>query len=128
MKPSCGYTRDGFRWHSPMCRLQALLTIVDESSGRMDFPTILLLHGIEDATVPFTASAEAARVLRACGASQCHEIYLANTGHQDTVVQLMLGGRTQTAVLEWLRHQENSNNMISSSNSSQTQLSSLSRL
>jgi predicted esterase len=66
-------------------------------------PQMVLVHGIEDDTVPFTATAEAARVLRTCGVTKCQEIYVAATGHQDTVMQIMLGGRTREAVVDWIK-------------------------
>ena len=69
-------------------------------------PNIALVHGIEDDTVPFTATGEAARVLRACGVTWCDELYVAQTGHQDVVVQMMMGGPTQDIVMEWMRRKE----------------------
>lgn len=113
MKPSCGYSREGFRHHSPALRLQACLSAsVSSTIGKepskpiVEFPSTLLLHGIDDTTVPFTATAEAAQVLRACGVVLCDEIYVAETGHQDAVVQLMLGGRTQSLVVDWIRRHD----------------------
>lgn len=103
MKAACGYTREAFRDNSPALRLQD--TLVDEfqeSETPMDdwIPPIILLHGIEDDTVPFTSTSEAARVLRCCGVSHCQEVYLARTLHQDTVMEVMLGGPTRDAVLK----------------------------
>lgn len=112
MKPSCGYSRDGFRHHSPALRLQACLSFTppsvdstirnEPSKGIIGFPITLLVHGIDDTTVPFTATAEAAKVLRSCGVVSCKETYVAETGHQDMVMQLMLGGRTQSLVVDWI--------------------------
>jgi hypothetical protein len=94
MKPSCGYSRDGFRRHSPALRLRACLSIPpncinstkrnEPSKPIMAFPATLLLHGIDDATVPFTATAEAAHILRACGVVSCQEIYVADVGRTNT--------------------------------------------
>jgi hypothetical protein len=112
MKPSCGYSRDGFRHHSPALRLQACLSSTPNSVNStlrneprkaiLGFPATLLVHGIDDTTVPFTATAEAAQVVRACGVELCQEIYVAETGHQDMVMQLMLGGRTQSLIIDWI--------------------------
>jgi len=63
---------------------------------------MLLLHGIEDQTVPFTATAEAARILRSCGVTHCSEVYVACADHQDPIMHLMLGGRARTAIMKWI--------------------------
>lgn len=104
MKPSCGMTRQGFRLHSPaLCILDAL-AVTSERNVAATLPAeMLLLHSIEDETVPFTSTAEAARVLRSCGVTQCQEYYVGpGTAHSDTVVQIMRGGPTRDAVIEWM--------------------------
>lgn len=106
MKPSCGYTREGFRLNSPALRLlDSLATATSERNVAATLPAeMLLLHSIEDETVPFTSTAEAARVLRSCGVTQCQELYVGpGTAHSDTVLQLMRGGPTREAVLAWMR-------------------------
>ena len=105
MKPSCGTTRAGFRLYSPALRLLDSLANapVERNVAATLPPEMLLLHSIEDETVPFTSSAEAARVLRSCGVTQCQEFYVGpGTGHTDTVMQLMRGGPTRNAVLAWM--------------------------
>ena len=107
MKAVCGYTREAFRRNSPALRLKDFLAREDWNEGvapTIDacFPKMALIHGMEDDTVPFTATAEAAHVLRSCGLTRCQEFYIPQAGHQDTVMQLMLGGRTREAVMEWL--------------------------
>jgi hypothetical protein len=107
MKPCNGYTREQFRLNTPSLRLQDFLINWQEQSdshltvGRF-FPPTLLLHGIEDDIVPFTATSEAARIFRSCGVTRCDEYYAPLTGHQDIVMHLMLGGRAQTAIVKWL--------------------------
>ena len=97
---------------------------------------MLFVHGIEDDVVPFTATAEAARIVRSCcggtsssrsrptsggrrggttagaragaraGAGKAavvDEMYLPRTGHQDVVMELMLGGRSRDGVTRWMR-------------------------
>jgi acetyl esterase/lipase len=106
MKAVCGYSREAFRRNSPALRLEDSLMAIDECQIRsLDnfLPQMVLVHGIEDDTVPFTATAEAARVLRTCGVTKCQEIYVAATGHPDTVMQIMLGGRTREAVVDWIK-------------------------
>jgi acetyl esterase/lipase len=107
MKPACGYSRERFRHNSPACRLVDFMASFQECDNlALDnfLPRMLLIHGIEDATVPFTSTGEAARVLRACGITKCDEIYLPETGHEDTVMHVMLGGRARNAILDWLKH------------------------
>lgn len=66
------------------------------------FPRMLLVHGIEDDTVPFTSTSEGARIMRMCGVQQCEEFYAPLTGHQDAVIHLMLGGRVKDYIQHWL--------------------------
>merc|ERR1719491_1652217 len=91
MQPICGRTRENFRRASPAHRLLSLLGTQREGTLHHLAPRALLVHGVEDATVPFAATADAGRVLRAAGLA-CEEAYLAGAGHQDMVMHLMLGG------------------------------------
>jgi alpha-beta hydrolase superfamily lysophospholipase len=68
-------------------------------------PPMLLVHGIEDAVVPFTATSDAARILKSCGLTDCHEIYLEKTEHQDVIMHFMMGGAAMDAVFDWLSGQ-----------------------
>ena len=63
---------------------------------------MLLIHGMEDDTVPFTTTGETAKIFRSAGVHDCHEFYLPRTGHADTVMHLMLGGPVQTYLRTWL--------------------------
>jgi acetyl esterase/lipase len=117
MKPVNGYTRSAFRHNSPAPWLHRAVgqrdvagwttttttttTHQDEDHNYNKLPKIVLMHGVEDDTVPFTATAEAARILNACGIS-VEQVYLPKTGHQDIPVQLMVGGRARDVVLEWI--------------------------
>lgn len=105
MKPVNGYSRQAFDENSPALRwMQSLVDISEMSASIKDaFPRMLLVHGIEDSTVPFTATAEAARILRSCGVERCEEVYVAKVGHQDTVMEIMMGGKTQDAVMDWIQ-------------------------
>ncbi len=112
MKPACGYTRDSFDHYSPAVKLQTLLsrrimnlksfeTIhVDEIISKL-IPGMLLVHGVEDTTVPFTSTSEASKIIRSCGVKLCEERYWI-AGHADIVVELMLDGKTKAVVLDWL--------------------------
>ena len=111
LKPVNGLTRENLKQNSPAYRLQqALKDLAHEGHIQDLFPKqCLLIHGIEDDTVPFVATAEAACVLRRCGLLQCQEIYVPETGHQEAVVHLMLGGRTKDAIVDWLISAGNNN-------------------
>lgn len=115
LKPANGWTRPAFDRHTPAVVLRdAMANYKGEEKAKKLchgggssigslFPPCLLAHGIEDDTVPFTSTAEAARILRSCGVTNCQEVYLEPpTGHQDVVMQLMLGGNVQDTVLAWL--------------------------
>ncbi len=111
MKACNGYTREQFRWNSPARRLQDFLATYQEGAFNTltvnsFFPRTLFVHGIEDDTVPFTATSEAARILRSCGIDYCDEFYAPLTGHQDAVMQLMLGGRVKDFIRGWLEHNQ----------------------
>ena len=88
-------------------------------SARMKMPTlqqitppILFVHGIEDATVPFTATSDAARILKSCGLTDCQEIYLEKTTHQDVIMHFMMGGAAMDAVFDWLLGQRSHKKVI----------------
>jgi PGAP1-like protein len=115
MKPVNGHTRRAFRSNSPIWRLSndELMYLYPnvESQLCQICPNIALIHGIEDDTVPFTATAEASRLLRLLGMAKVQEMYIPQTGHQDAILQCMLGGRTCNALMEWISnlHQPSSN-------------------
>mmetsp|Transcript_13223 Transcript_13223/g.18963 ORF Transcript_13223/g.18963 Transcript_13223/m.18963 type:complete len:176 (+) Transcript_13223:825-1352(+) len=102
MKPACGFSRESFQMNSPGTRLALLLRQFPES-GQPLFPQLLLVHGMEDSTVPFTATSDAAAAFRSCGVERCDELYIGQTGHQETIMHFMFGGKTKDAVLKWLQ-------------------------
>ena len=106
MKPVNGNTRASFLEHSPAVRLQ-----LGEADGSY-LPPMLLIHGADDETVPFTSTAEAAKVLRACGVQSCSEVYIPETAHQDVVVQCMMGGPAFEAILAWMDRLESDPNSL----------------
>jgi len=111
MKPICGHSRKKFNEASPVKRFLSLFREQSDDDSVLHnharsiqqlTPPILLVHGIEDSTVPFTATADAGRILRSCGLQRCDEIYLDETGHQDVIVHFMFGGLAKDLVLDWL--------------------------
>lgn len=107
LKPVCGYSREEFRKHSPALHLKDLMTEYLEQDCNNSIDNLLpsnmvLVHGIEDDVVPFSATSDTARVLRSCGYTKCEEIYLAKTGHNETVGHLMIGGETKDLVIQWI--------------------------
>lgn len=109
MKPACGVSRDAFRDNSPAYKLVNVLKSTNESQHQLNklLPEILLVHGMEDGTVPFTATAEAAKIIRSCGVTKCSELYLARTGHEQAVMELMFGGTTSDQIVKWLLFRSN---------------------
>lgn len=121
MKPACGYSREAFDYYSPAIKLQTLLrggtrrggtgrhpnnsgdleNVVDVNMTKL-IPPMLLLHGVEDDTVPFTSTSEAARIIKSCGAGHCSEYYMSKVGHSDVIMHFMLGGRSPVVVIDWL--------------------------
>ena len=111
MKPACGYSREAFQQHSPAIRLQRMLSDLNFNelvSISNYLPPILLVHGIEDDVVPFTATSDAAHVLRACGSNNCTEYYVPQTKHQEVIMHFMLGGKSKDKVIHWLKNLRNS--------------------
>ena len=107
MKPACGHTLVEFLRNSPAIRLKMMMSeYKNEVLNDLDslVPHLLLVHGIEDSTVPFTATVEAAAIIRSCGISKCNELYMGNVGHEHVILDLMLGGKTKDEVHEWLSH------------------------
>ena len=115
MKPICGHSRINFHKASPAKHLMTLIAQQREDTSTSTsnhypqpptiqqlFPPTLLVHGIEDSTVPFTATSDAGRILRSCGIQQCDEIYLEETGHEQVVMHFMLGGAANDLVMGWL--------------------------
>jgi acetyl esterase/lipase len=105
LKPANGGTRDHFQYYSPAVRLKdalSMVTMEDQSVLFRKIPRMLLVHGIEDSTVPFTSTAEAGHILRSCGV-RIHEYYVPKCGHPDVVMHLMLEGKTLFVVTQWLQ-------------------------
>lgn len=106
MKPICGHSRSNFDKASPAKRLLSRLASFRENGGLQQVP-MLLVHGIEDATVPFTATSDASRILKSCGWNDSNEIYLDRTGHQDVIMHFMLqNGSALDAVFNWLHKRQ----------------------
>lgn len=105
MKAACGNDKESLANYSPVLQLYKTLikrpqherALVNEKS-----PRIAMIHGMLDDTVPFTATREAAKLLKQIGIDKCDEMYLSEKGHSDTVFDLMFGGKTATAVMNWL--------------------------
>ncbi len=121
MKPACAFSRKSFDYYSPTLRLQSIFASQKISSLSKPIeqvisemvPRMLLIHGADDSTVPFTSTAEAGKIIRNCGVPFCKEYYLPATGHPDVVMELMLGGKSRDIVMDWLMH-ENETSTIKS--------------
>jgi len=134
MQPACGSSKKLFDLNSPHLRLRTLLVgksedsllslsneidakkeeLVEEAIVFKDFPPMLLVHGIEDHTVPFTSTSEAARIMKSCGAI-CKEFYVPKTDHADVVMHFMLDGKSKEFVMKnWVLGAQTGNFVLSS--------------
>jgi acetyl esterase/lipase len=105
MKAACGYDKKRLSDYSPVLQLfQNIVTRprVEQHRFHEACPRIALIHGVQDETVPYTSSRQAARLLSLSGIPKLEEMFLSEAGHSDTVLELMFGGKTQDAVMEWL--------------------------
>ena len=102
MKPACGNSQEMFLRYSPAVQASRMYAKCSSTKKRRafaeSFPLMHLVHGMEDETVPYGSSKEAARVLRSCGIAQCHDIYEKDTGHEQSIMQVMVGGPVQDIV------------------------------
>lgn len=96
LKPVNGTIRSNLHSNS----LQSLKVL---KSSTKPIP-ILLAHGMEDDTVPFTQTSEVARILRSHGWTAVEEVYLGKTGHNEVVIQLMQGGPALDVVQRFLEN------------------------
>lgn len=98
MAPACGGTLENWRLHSPTY----LIPSVDDSILSSMAPT-LFLHGIEDTTVPAKSSLEVHSAMIATKLCvSCQLALLDMVGHSDTVLETILGGKTQDTVFAFL--------------------------
>lgn len=116
MKPVCGSSPAAFRHSSPCLRLLDESGKSNQQNPSWRVPPITLMHGMDDSTVPFTATCDAARLLRSLGVGSVEEVYLPGVGHQDVPIQMMLGGVCQEFVVDWVRRQANDDGGSSASN------------
>ena len=105
MKAACGNDKESLSNYSPV--LQLFQNLIKRPGHERELvnqycPRMAMIHGVHDDTVPFTATRQAAKLLNLAGITKCDEMYLSETGHSETVFELMFGGRTQTAVMNWL--------------------------
>lgn len=104
---------------------QELMKKLQLEINKAMLPKMLFVHGIEDDTVPFTSTAEVTRLLRSCtGVQQCDEVYLGQTAHQDSVMHLMLGGATETVLLDWIKLLDDTKTMNTTDSNTTTDSSS----
>jgi acetyl esterase/lipase len=98
MAPACGGTLENWMLNSPTYLIPSL----DDSVLNSMAPT-LFLHGIEDTTVPSKSSQEVFSAMvatRRC--VSCQLQLLDAVGHSDTVLETILGGKTQDTVFAFL--------------------------
>jgi len=102
LKPACGNTHENFARCSPDYRLRNLVKTLDKGLLFQIFPRILFIHGMEDSTVPFTATSKIAACFRSCGI-EVSERYHGKVGHQDAIMDVMFGGIVCESLINWLK-------------------------
>lgn len=104
MTPACR-GKQLFEKLSPAIQLLKLLSCASSDCTRMavnQFPSVCLVHGVADDTVPVTSTQEAATVIRLAGVTRCDELFVPCAGHCETMLQLMFGGMAQDAIVDWV--------------------------
>lgn len=98
LKPANGHVEDEWTLRSPMRLVKEMESI--------ELPPTLLIHGVEDSVVPYTSALDFFGALEGCEANEnCTLSILPSTEHAETVIELMVGGKTQDVVLDWLERQ-----------------------
>jgi len=68
---------------------------------------------MDDNVIPFTSTSEAGTIMRNCGVRHHREVYYQPLkGHPDVDMELMLGGKTRRAVMDWLQKIDISSSLI----------------
>ena len=104
MKPASGGSESSFKSCSPTYQVHDFV----RKYGSELLPKMLLIHGAQDDTVPYTSTTELSQELHKGIVDQPSEkqrfktLILPEVGHADTVVQFMMGGETRDCVLNWL--------------------------
>ena len=99
LKPACGDSREMFLRYSPADQLKDILALCQSENERdllgQLMPRMTLVHGLNDETVPFTSTKEAAQAMKSTGVVRCEEVYIEDTGHEEAIMAIMLGGQAQ---------------------------------
>jgi acetyl esterase/lipase len=109
MAPANGHSSEMFLRFSPAVQFHKLTCLCKSEEERQvlrrAMPPTTLMHGRDDKTVPCSSTEEAARLINSTGVTVCKEIYVEDTGHEETILQVMLGGPVQDILLGLLQHQ-----------------------
>jgi hypothetical protein len=105
MKPANGNSHDMFPRYSPAEQLSKIYGQCKQKEQQLVqgwFPQVTLLHGTNDGTVPHVSTQEAVRVLRSSGVPHCKELLVEDVGHEECVMQIMLGGLVRDSLTQSL--------------------------
>lgn len=99
LKPANGNSREMFLRYSPADQLADIASQCTSSEERQvlshSLPPMTLVHGMIDTTVPVSSTEEAAMVLQSTGVATCETVCVKDTGHEETIMEVMLGGQVQ---------------------------------
>jgi acetyl esterase/lipase len=109
MSPANGHSSEMFLRFSPAVQLHNLTCQCKSEEERQvlgnAIPPTTLIHGMNDNTVPCSSTEEAARLFNSTGVAACKEIYVEDTGHEETILQVMFGGPVQEILTGLLQQQ-----------------------
>jgi acetyl esterase/lipase len=111
MAAANGFSTENLRRNSPVLLAQERYAENEHAATSYNFPPTLLLHGSSDDMALPSCSLKLQNALTAAASennsqnsnSSCQVQVLDGVGHQDTVLQTLLGGKTQTAVFQWIQ-------------------------
>lgn len=98
LQPICGGSEKAWRTVSPVHLARQRQRSKEQG---LQLPRCLVVHGAQDTVVPCTQAYDFAGAYE-----DATFALLPDAGHVCTVMDLMLGGATQTCVLDWLERQE----------------------
>uniref|UniRef100_A0A0G4HAQ4 BD-FAE-like domain-containing protein n=1 Tax=Chromera velia CCMP2878 TaxID=1169474 RepID=A0A0G4HAQ4_9ALVE len=103
LAPACGGSLSRWKAASPTRLLSGMRDGMSQTDTdrRLSLPPTLLCHGVLDSTVPYTSSVQFVEELKVVSPA-ADLLLLEETGHAQTVLELMFGGPLQHTLVEWI--------------------------
>ena len=103
MKPAGGFTRELLNYYSPTWRMKNKQH--PGAAESTNIPKILLIHGMDDDTAPFTSTSDLYFTLKEKSNSSNIDIsqfIMEKTGHVETLTELIFGGKSKDIIINWI--------------------------